>query len=102
MLSHWLISRECPRSLQKCELRASHGGVMGAGALELLQRGELPADFWDWECGAAFRFARDEGADEGAAGRASSGARWVQGSPSAGPCWQASLPDSLTAAVPDR
>ena len=57
---------------------------MSAGALELLQRGELPADFWDWECGAAFRFARDEGAEEGAAGRASSRGRWVQGSPAAG------------------
>ena len=75
---------------------------MGAGALELLQRGELPADFWDWECGAAFRFARDEGAEEGVAGRASSRARLVQGSPAAGPCWQGFLPDSLPAAVPGR
>ena len=72
---------------------------MSAGALELLQRGELPADFWDWECGAAFRFARDEGTDEGAAGRASSRARWALNSPSAGTCWQNFLHESLTAAV---
>ena len=35
-----------------------------AGAIELLQTGRLPADFWDWAYGAGFSFDRDE-ADEG-------------------------------------
>ena len=41
-----------------------------AGALELLQKGELPADHWDWECGAGFRFARDEDVQEESAAKA--------------------------------
>ena len=41
-----------------------------AGALELLQEGELSADHWDWECGAGFRFARDEDVQEESAAKA--------------------------------
>ena len=45
-------------------------GRANAGALELLQKGELPADHWDWECGAGFRFRRDEDAQEESAAKA--------------------------------
>ena len=41
-----------------------------AGALELLQKGELPADHWDWESGAGFRFKRDEDLQEESAVKA--------------------------------
>lgn len=47
-----------------------------AGALELLQEGELPADHWDWESGAGFRFARDEDLQEESAAVAPP-QRWV-------------------------
>ena len=46
-------------------------GRADAGALELLQKGELAAHHWDWECGAGFRFTRDEDAQEEGAAKAS-------------------------------
>ena len=42
-----------------------------AGALELLQSGELSAEHWDWECGAGFSFTRDEGIQENGSAKAS-------------------------------
>lgn len=46
-------------------------GMLLAGALELLQRGQLSADHWDWERGAGFRFNRDEDAQEESAANSS-------------------------------
>ena len=43
-----------------------------AGALELLQSGELSAEHWDWECGAGFSFTRDEDIQENGSAKASS------------------------------
>ena len=37
---------------------------MCAGAVELLQKGSLPPDHWDWAWGADFRFAKDGDAGE--------------------------------------
>lgn len=38
--------------------------VLCAGAVELLQKGRLPADHWDWKWGADFRFVKDGDAGE--------------------------------------
>ena len=46
--------------------------VADAGALELLQSGELSAEHWDWACGAGFSFTRDEDMQENGSAKASS------------------------------
>ncbi len=83
-----VVPRECEVSAVACTTKAKLpcmasacqaalwsaaliSGRADAGALELLQKGELPADHWDWECGAGFRFVRDEDVQEESAAKAS-------------------------------
>lgn len=53
-------------------LRVHKYWAADAGALELLQSGELSAEHWDWECGAGFSFTRDEDIQENGSAKASS------------------------------